>query len=87
MALLYRSKRVHEEKKVHKNVEYKEYEGEMTSTDDDHYHYYYMDENGDGETKGTFRASENYLKPGHKHIIKDYKILDFNGHIHTYGNK
>jgi len=59
----------------------------MTSVDDDHYHYYYIDKNGDGETKGTFRASENYQKPGHKHIIKDNKILDFNGHIHKYGNK
>lgn len=63
------------------------YKDKQTSTDDDHYHYYEVDENGNGQTHGTFRAVDTYLKPAHTHIIKDNKILDYNGHTHTYGNQ
>lgn len=53
-----------------------------TSTDAKHYHYYYLDSEGNGNTIYTY--PEEYI--AHTHIIEDNKILDYNGHIHTYGN-
>lgn len=63
------------------NEELIEQKSKKTSKDNDHWHYYY-EKDGNGQTHGTY-PSEHI---DHTHTIEDNKILDYNGHTHTYGN-
>ena len=66
---------------IERKKDYEQKATKKTSTEEEHWHYYY-EENGLGQTHGTYPSE--YVD--HTHTIEDNKILDYNGHIHTYGN-
>lgn len=49
-----------------------------TETTSHHSHKFSIDENGNGKTMSTIPSSHE----DHTHEIKDYKVLESNGHTH-----